>query len=586
MQMADLSIPLYARKAEKEFVPEGTNPNFQHVINDIDIRPRYSLDTPYPVDPNPTLERWQMHRGLQNVKKSHVPLRMTDEMIDELERCANDVVYWASRYFYIRTLDSGRIKIKLYPFQAWVLRALEYQEVRNFGLLTSRQASKTTVISAFTLHKIIFNEDYLMAIAANGGGAARELFGRVSLAYSELPAWMQIGVKHIHGSAMSLQTGSGVWAGNSNADAFRGQTLNDLLVDEAAFVPDSYKFFNAILPTISSGTMSKSVLLSTPNGKKGFYYDQMSKGMKGLNDWFTLRIPWYYVPGRSQEWARTQIRNSSLEQFRQEYGAEFLGSSLNLIDNNTLEKIEATYIHDPIQVVEKVRVYAHPVKDASYVMIVDTAEGKGQDRSTFSIFRVDTRPMEQVVAYHSDEISPLIYAVFLKRWAEAYNNALVVIENNNASGALVASNFYLDLEYENTFLSNAVDETGIGVRTTHKVKSLGCATLRSLLKFPKTEETHPVLIIHDQETLNELYSFEASGASFAAADEAHDDLVQNLWMLAWFTNNAEFERFLVEGRTIIDEAMEDDIETIENMEMPTFEEIAAASSAGSKGDFW
>ena len=53
-------------------------------------------------------------------------------------------------------------------------------------------------------------------------------------------------------------------------DSSRGYTADLVIVDEAAFVPD--EIFDMIIEPTVRHTGGKIVLLSTPNGQKGFFY--------------------------------------------------------------------------------------------------------------------------------------------------------------------------------------------------------------------------------------------------------------------------------------------------------------------------
>jgi hypothetical protein len=101
---------------------------------------------------------------------------------------------------------------------------------------------------------------------------------------------------------------------------------NDILVhqcvflDEFAFVPTNIadEFFNSVYPVISSGKTTKIIIVSTPNGMNLFYKLWMDAiGKK--NGYKPFEIHWSMVPGRDEKWKEETIRNTSEEQFRQEF---------------------------------------------------------------------------------------------------------------------------------------------------------------------------------------------------------------------------------------------------------------------------
>jgi hypothetical protein len=83
------------------------------------------------------------------------------------------------------------------------------------------------------------------------------------------------------------------------------------------------------------------------------------------------------------------------------------------------------------------------------------------------------------------------------------------------------------------FVSSSVKSNGIGVIMTKRVKRIGCSNLKDLIENGK-------LHICDMDTIAELSSFEPHGESYAARGSAHDDMVMNLVMFAWFVSTEAF----------------------------------------------
>ena len=65
-------------------------------------------------------------------------------------------------------------------------------------------------------------------------------------------------------------------------------------------------------------------------------------------------------------------------------------------------------------------------------MTVDVAKGRGQDYSTFNLIDISTNPFEQVAVYRNNTISPLLFPNVIYKYAEFYNQCIVVIESNDA----------------------------------------------------------------------------------------------------------------------------------------------------------
>ena len=213
------------------------------------------------------------------------------------------------------------------------------------------------------------------------------------------------------------------------------------------------------------------------------------------------------------------------------HNCDFIGSSQTLISSATLLGLQA---RDPLKTQYGINYFIEPLEGHDYIMTVDVSKGRGQDYSTFNVIDIsgDNGLFKQVCTYRDNMISPLMFPELIVRGAKAYNNALVIIENNDA-GQVVCNSVYHDYEYDNTFVQSSVKASGIGVTMTKRVKRIGCSNLKDLVEAGKLE-------IHDANTIAELSSFEPKGDSFAARGNTHDDLVMNLVLFAWFVSTDAF----------------------------------------------
>jgi hypothetical protein len=112
-----------------------------------------------------------------------------------------------------------------------------------------------------------------------------------------------------------------------------------------------------------------------------------------------------------------------------------------------------------------------------------------------------------------------------------YNEAYVVVENNDA-GQLVTRGMFYDHEYPNMHIEK-MKSTGIGVEMTRRSKRLGCSGFKDLI-----EELQ--LDVVDENTIIEISTFEAKGNSYEASDGNHDDLVMNLVLFGYLVGTERF----------------------------------------------
>ena len=357
------------------------------------------------------------------------------------------------------------------------------------------------------------------------------MLARVTLMMENLPFFLQPGCKALNKGSIELSNNSRIIASATSGSSIRGMSVNLLFLDEFAFVENAAEFYTSTYPVVSSGIDTKVIITSTANGIGNTYHKIWEGAVQGVNEYKPYRVDWWDVPGRDEKWKEETIANTSQLQFDQEFGNTFFGTGDTLIEGNTLLDLRA---RQPINLLEggDLKVYEKPIKDHEYIMTVDVSKGRGQDYSTFTVIDVSQRPFKQVAVYRNNNISPLLYPNIIYKYANLYNEALCIVENNDA-GILVAVGLYQDLEYENMFLESAIKSDAIGVTMTRKVKRIGCSSIKDILENNKLQ-------VVDEETILEISTFVAKGVSYEASDGNHDDLMMNLVMFGYFVSTQSF----------------------------------------------
>lgn len=477
--------------------------------------------------------------GNPRLKRAGVKTKMTQEQILEFKRCRHDIVYFIEKYMKIRHVDRGLIPFELYDYQKELL--LHLKDNRYTITTTCRQAGKSTTTVAFFLHYIIFNSYKEVGILANKGATAKEILGRLKLAYEELPQWMQQGVETWNKGNIELENGCSVLAASTSSSAVRGYSFSTVFVDEAAFVPTNVwdEFYKSTYPTISSGSDTKFMLVSTPNGMNHYYqmWENANKeaGEDGKSLYAPFTVTWKSVPGRDEKWKEETIANQGLESFLQEHECQFLGISNTLIPTSKLKTLvsHTPILHKPD---EGFSMYEKPERGHTYVLSADTSSGKGLDYSAFHVIDVTEYPYKQVAVYRNNQVSTLLYPSIIQKVAMDYNEAWVLIETNNM-GMEVAHTLQQDLEYENMLYlapSKKHKKEELGILTTKATKALGCSNLDDLVRNDK-------LILNDADTILELSGFIRKGKSYEADVGFTDDLVMGLVIFSWLTTHPYFK---------------------------------------------
>jgi hypothetical protein len=505
-----------------------------------------------------------VYLGNPNLKRANVPIDWDEESIAEFIKCQDDPVYFAKHYVKIVSLDEGLIPFSMYDFQEDLIRNFHTNRF-NIAKLP-RQTGKTTTVVSYLLHYAIFNPNINIAILANKSSIAMDILGRLQLAYENLPKFLQQGVISWNKGSMVLENGSKISANSTSSSAVRGMSFNIIFLDEFAFIPNhiAEQFFSSVYPTISSGTKTKVIIISTPNGMNMFY-KLWHDAQRQKNDYIPLEVHWSQVPGRDDKWKEQTIANTSARQFTQEFECEFLGSVDTLISP---AKLRTIVIDDPIISNAGLDIYERPVENHDYLLTVDVARGVSNDYSAFIIYDITTVPYKIVGKYRSNEIKPMLFPNVIETTAQNYNKAYVLIEVNDI-GAQVADIMQFDLEYPNLLMCAMKGRAGqvlgtgfshkayLGVKTTTAVKKTGCSNLKTLIEDDK-------LILCDYEILSEMTTFIQKNKSFEAEDGCNDDLVMCMVIFAWMiaqpyfkemTSNDVRQRIYEEQKNAIEQDM-------------------------------
>ena len=485
----------------------------------------------------------KMYLGNPNLKAANQKVRFTKKQVQEFLKCQENPVYFISNYLKIVSLDHGLIPFNMYTFQKEMVDIFHNNRF-SIGKLP-RQSGKSTIIVAYILHYTIFNPNINVAILANKAAVARDMLGRLQLAYENLPKWLQQGIINWNKGSLELENGSKIMAAATSSSAVRGGSYNIIFLDEFAYVPNNIaeQFFSSVYPTITSGKTSKVIIVSTPHGMNMFY-KLWNDAIHKRNSYKPIEVHWSEIPGRNEKWKDETIKNTSESQFRTEFECEFLGSVDTLISATKLRTLSHI---PPIKSNAGLDVYEDPIKEKRYVCTVDVARGTVNDYSAFVVIDATSIPYRIVAKYRNNEIKPLVFPQVIHKVATVYNKAEVLIEVNDIGGQ-VADTMQFDLEYDNLIMVNQRGRSGqvagtgfsgkqsqMGVRTTKAVKKIGCSNLRAMVE-------HDKLIIEDFDIISELSTYILKGKDKFEADEgATDDLVACLVIFAWLSNQTYFK---------------------------------------------
>ena len=474
------------------------------------------------------------------IKASHQTQEFTEEQIQEFVKCANSPEYFIVNYIKIVHLERGLVPFEMYDFQKKMVNT--FHDNRFTICKVGRQSGKSVTVIAYLLWFLLFNESVSVAMLANKSATSRELLSRMQLAYEHLPFWLQQGVGVWNKGSFELENGSKIISSATSSSAIRGSSFNLVFLDEFAFVENNLAedFFRSVYPTISSAENTKLIIVSTPYGMN-HYYRMWKEAVDKRSNFVPIQVHWSEVPGRDEEWKQNTIKNTSIEQFRQEFETEFIGSDSTLIDPNVLQALRW---EKPLINKKGLTIYEEPSTNKLYACTVDVALGKGKDYSAFLIYDITQIPYRIVAVYRDNTITPLVFPNVIHSLVKQYNNAYTLVEIDG-SGAQVGDILRHDLGYENLLMTFNAGRNGIqissgfkrsammGLKMTRPVKNIGCMTLKNLVEQEK-------IILRDVNVITEFYSFAQKGQSFEATPGTHDDLVMCCVSFSWLVAQRYF----------------------------------------------
>ena len=480
--------------------------------------------------------------GNPNLKKVNTPQEFTKEQIVEYQKCSKDPLYFMEKYIKIVSLDEGLVPFKMYDFQKKIVNTIHDNRFTICKL--PRQSGKSTTTISYLLHYALFNPNSNIAILANKSSTARDILGRLQLAYENLPKWLQQGVINWNKGSIELENKSQIIAAATSSSAIRGGSYNIIFLDEFAFVPTNIAemFFSSVYPTISAGKNTKMIIVSTPYGMNQFY-KLWTDAENKRNDYIPIEVHWSEVPGRDEQWKEQTIRNTSAEQFQQEFECEFLGSVNTLISP---AKIKTMAYMNPVKSSGSVEVFEAPIKGHTYVCTVDVSRGVDKDYSAFIVFDVTKMPYRVVALYKNNEVKPFVFPNIIEQVCKGYNRAHILTEVNDI-GQQIADALQFEIEYDNLMMTTQKGRAGqilgamysgrgtsLGVRMTKQIKRIGCANIKTLVEGDK-------LVINAFKIIEEMSTFAKRGQSYEAEDGSNDDLMMCCVIFGWLSNQPYFK---------------------------------------------
>ena len=217
-----------------------------------------------------------------------------------------------------------------YELDAWQRDVLT-SESRKRILCCTRQAGKSTVTSIAALYEALFAPGSLTLLLSPSLRQSGELFRKVLQLHKTLDI-RRAAIYAESALRMELENGSRVIALPGSEATTRGYSAATLVViDEASRVADP--LISAIRPTLAT-TNGRLIALSTPSGKRGWFYEQWTNG----EAWDRTLVKAADVSRISAEFLADERREMGEFTYQQEYECEFLDAETSVFSSDMIER--------------------------------------------------------------------------------------------------------------------------------------------------------------------------------------------------------------------------------------------------------
>lgn len=430
---------------------------------------------------------------------------------------------WAD-FARLTTIRSGGHIIPFSPYD-YQEQLVEMMLERSCIVVKSRQLGLSETIICYMLWRACLNPGYLGVVFSK----TQMDTGLLARRMRRMIASIGLKTKTENYGDIEIEGHGRILFRNSKPESGRSlESVVDIFFDEAAFVDDFKAIFDAIAPAQQMvGESARVYVVSTPNGKSGYYWDLLTTGqstdIEALCDrisagnenpfiswvdsggWAKVVVHWKAHPiyGSNPNFLKeiAEKQKLSAETIKQEYDLSFGSSEENYFDYSTVQAC----ITD-----EEISKERNP--DSVYVLGVDPAFG-GDDycaavllecspsSDRFNVL-VPYRKRQQTTEYNLLKISDVI---------KQYKPKLVVVEVNGG-GVVYQEQLSRQIPYIRFMAMRTTGDSKPGLLSRVKL-----ALEREVLQFSSGSAV-----------ADELLSFRSNGKKLEAAQGKHDDTVMAL----------------------------------------------------------
>lgn len=417
-------------------------------------------------------------------------------------------------------IRSGSKVIPFIPY--WYQIELVQAVTDNYGLICvkGRQLGCTETLASMMLWRACREPGFLGVVLSKGAADTANIARRIRAMADSAPQMIGLATQNL--TDLRIIGGGRILFRPSTPNGVRGlESVSMLLFDEIAFIPSIDLLYTAALPaTEMCGDDARIVLMSTPWGRSGFFFERLNSnngsidlleeaalvrgtGSKGwrmwvdTSGWAKVLLHWRAHPIYSADpnyidtiKEKKQLTDTTA---RQEYDLEFEHSEQNVF---------------PAEYVRRCAdgAWEGPQEEGSYYIAADTST-VGSDYTVALVGRYEKGCIRVVAMYRKRKMTLDYHLMKIGELIEQYKPIGVGIERNGVGQVFVEQ---LSKQHRSTRIEGLV--TSRESKSEMITRLLFCLELEAV-KYP------PCVIV------DELMAFRRDGLKLGAPPGQHDDSV-------------------------------------------------------------
>jgi phage terminase large subunit-like protein len=422
-------------------------------------------------------------------------------------------------------IRSGASVVKFVPYDYQKILIKQIKIHPTTVIAKTRQLGITETIANYFLFKASRNPGYLAVIFSKTQSDTSNIAKRIRRQIDSLYEYLETETDSL--TDIQIKGGGRILFRNSTPNGARGlESVSDILYDEASFVEEIEEIFKSSIPcTTAVGEDARIIILSTPNGQSGWYWDKLTlnNGDRDVlsicqqvgegnvnplqhwtddNGWCKFILHWLGHPKFSlNKDTYLQSIKSRFELpedvIQQEYNLSFTDSDTLVFSSDIIRK-------------NAIASWSECDSGAIYYMGIDTSL-LGNDYTVVTVLKeIDDR--YQLVKLYRERKKTHEYNIYrISELIEEYQPIKVAIEVNS-SGQI----YYEELSGQHLNIEFAAIKTSASSKPK-MINRLSLALEKGIITYPK-----------DKVIIEEFLSFRQHGIKLEAIAGKHDDIIMSL----------------------------------------------------------